>query len=621
MDTVSTSPPLAASTPPLQRALAAVRSVCDATGLPVGYLLCAPLALFAIWGHHFVPGIDLPHHAELVRIWVELRKGTPDIVNLYELKTLTPYTLAYVLAYPVAVLAGPMAGIKFVLTVAALGVPWMMSRWLRVVGGDHRLGVIGFPVVFGWAFIWGFLSHCLALVFMFAYLTAVEEGGQRPSVLQIVETICWGGVLFFCHGVTFGLAMVCAGARIVLRPRPLAMWRAVLHFIPLGVLTLYWMHLQEKAVEDKPGPWFMDWGRLKILFSGFFCVQVNTFWAEVVFGVLVVLAIFTLPRINWRPAAWVPFLVAVACFVILPSHIVATELIGPRFSVYVQALSVGIWLARPGRWDRHFEWAANAVAIVCLVVLNVRIARFNKEMKDFTNVAAKAVPGSDIQTFMPNSGGGSETWGYRAMATSAAWYAAEHGGILDDDYAARFNMPVQRRKGVSFPHRYRFIFTTADAAKVKKQFPDAQVRATSGKFSLYERVPQKYAGFDIVRSGEGWGELRLDKSCVETPLSVAGQTYEHGLGTHADSWIELRAAPGRTIEGECGLDDSGRDEAKIACSARSLSGMVFFRSPILRKGTEPYAFKATFPPDGILLLEVHNLAVNKGTHADWLNLR
>ncbi len=615
-----TSPSPAGTVPTARRISSAVQSFLDATGLTIGYLICAPLALAALWAHRFPPGVDLPEHAELVRLWVDLRRGVPDVVNLYQLRTFTPYALAYIIAYPVAIFFGALASVKFVLSVAALGAPAMMTRWLRVVGGDPRLGVIGFAVVFGWAFLWGFMSHCLALGFMFGYLTAFEEQGEHPTWQHVLETVLWGVALFFCHGVTFGLAIVCAGMRLVLRPRPLAMWRAWLQFVPLGLLTLAWMRTQEKAVSDKPGIWLMDFGRLKILFSGIFCIQVNTFWAEVVALTLVACVLFVMPKINWRPAAWVPFIVAASLFAVLPGHIVATELIGPRFGVYVQAFAPGIWLARPGRWDRHFEWTPVVLVVVCLIVLNVRISRFNREIDQFREVAAKATPGADVQTYQPKAGGGSQIFGYRGQALSAAWLAAENGGIMEDDYAARFNMPVQRKK-VNFPRRYRYIFTMSDSKKVTETFPDAELRAHSGPWSLYERKPLAAGKFPIIRSAQGWDELQVDKSLVKEPLTVAGVTYDHGLGTHADSWIELRGTPGTKLETACGMDDSGRDEARINCGVRQLDGKVLFRSGLFKKGDEPIPVSATFPPDGILILEMNAIGLNKGTHGDWLDLR
>jgi hypothetical protein len=258
--------------------------------------------------------------------------------------------------------------------------------------------------------------------------------------------------------------------------------------------------------------------------------------------------------------------------------------------------------------------------VVWLLVFDFRVDRFNREMKDFAQVAAKAEPGADVQTFAPNRAGWSDVFGYRAMATAPAWFVAEYGGIIQDDYASRFNLPVQRKK-VSFPSRYRYIFSIADVAEIKKAFPDAALRARSGRWSLFERPLQTTGVFTIVRSGQGWGDLIIDDSVVQGPLSVAGVTYPRGLGTHADSWIQIRPPAGKTtLEGACGLDDSGRVAARIRCDVRQLDGAVLFSSDPMKKGDPPVPFSVKFPEHGDLILEIFGIGENKGTHGDWIDL-
>ncbi len=604
------------------RALEGVTRLLAWSGLPVGFFLCAPLAFTAIWSHRFLPGVDLPEHAELVRLWVDLYRGNPDVTSLYELRLLTPYTLAYLLAFPVAALFNAMSGIKVVLTIAVLSAPWMMTRWLRAVGGDPRLGVIGFLVAFGWPFLWGFLSHCLALGLMFGYLTALERQLDRPSWRRGLGTLAWGLALFFCHGVTFGVAMVAAGARLLVRPRPFsAWWRAVLHFVPLGALTLTWMLQEEHDVSDKVGPWFMNVGRLKILLSSLYCVQASGFWSEVVAGAIVAYVLLVRPRVNRRAAAWAPLLVAIALFAVLPAHIASTDLIGPRVAVYVQAFFPAIFVARAGRMERPFAWLPTLAVLVSLVVLHVRLAAFNEEMSHFRDIAVRVEPGADVQNWNPHGTGRSDSFGYRQHSLAGAWLTSERGGIVEDDYAARFNMPVQR-KHVPFPNRYRFIFSTAEAKRVQEAFPDAALRARSGEWTLWERPPQRLGALRVVRSAQGWGSLQVDASVVEEPLAVAGERYEHGFGTHADSWLELRAPLGGVaFEGACGLDDSGRDEARVRCDVRKRDGTVLWRSGVVKRGDPPEPFRVEFPQDAVLFLESASLEVNKGTHVDWVNLR
>jgi putative membrane-bound dehydrogenase-like protein len=65
-----------------------------------------------------------------------------------------------------------------------------------------------------------------------------------------------------------------------------------------------------------------------------------------------------------------------------------------------------------------------------------------------------------------------------------------------------------------------------------------------------------------------WGEVRIGKNAGGGPLKVAGKEYPTGIGTHANSMIELEL-PGQFEEFEvmCGLDNGGTDQAGGAGSS------------------------------------------------------
>jgi hypothetical protein len=260
------------------------------------------------------------------------------------------------------------------------------------------------------------------------------------------------------------------------------------------------------------------------------------------------------------------------------------------------------------------------IVVGCLIALDVRIHRFNHELEDFTAVAAKAQPGADARSFMTKGDCGSEVWGYRAMATAPAWFTAEHGGILLEDYAARFNMPVQR-KAVPFPYRYQYIFTCASAGKVKDRFPEAVLLAKSGPWSLYEEHLLHVGPFTIHRFAQRFDDLIIDQSEDDRPLTIAGVPHSEGLGTDSDSWIELRAPEGKTtLSGACGIDDSARADARARCVVRQRDGTVLWHA-IVAKGEPAAPFSVSFPADGALMLEIFAVGTKNQTHGDWVDLK
>jgi len=86
------------------------------------------------------------------------------------------------------------------------------------------------------------------------------------------------------------------------------------------------------------------------------------------------------------------------------------------------------------------------------------------------------------------------------------------------------------------------------------------VQATEETIALGRLLPES--------SSQGYGMLTSDKSVSGTPLSVGGQRFEHGLGTHAHSEIvyELADMSVKAFTALVGADDALKDhpEAKTA---------------------------------------------------------
>jgi len=64
-------------------------------------------------------------------------------------------------------------------------------------------------------------------------------------------------------------------------------------------------------------------------------------------------------------------------------------------------------------------------------------------------------------------------------------------------------------------------------------------------------------GIELVCLKQGWGHIRSGLSIVDAPICLNGNVYEHGIGTHADSVIEVRSAqPMTRFQAIAGLDDN-----------------------------------------------------------------
>src|SRR5580693_4177119 len=64
---------------------------------------------------------------------------------------------------------------------------------------------------------------------------------------------------------------------------------------------------------------------------------------------------------------------------------------------------------------------------------------------------------------------------------------------------------------------------------------------------------------DISKTTQGWGDPHKNQSVEGNALSLQGKTFDHGLGTHADSILYVRlGGAAKSFSATVGLDDEVR---------------------------------------------------------------
>jgi hypothetical protein len=217
----------------------------------------------------------------------------------------------------------------------------------------------------------------------------------------------------------------------------------------------------------------------------------------------------------------------------------------------------------------------------------------------------------------------SKPFGQAQFGQMPAWATAANGGLIENDYGRYYQIPVQRRQ-VPFPTRYRFVVARGARREVMRRMRtdmrDARLIMSSDDWFLFERSPLETNGLSVVRSAQGWDELRIDRSVTGSPLSVAKETAEHGFGTHAASFLRvLVTRPGSVLTGACGVDDAAPSEALLSFRIRSNGGAILFESGQMQAGEAARHFSVPIPASRQLLLEVSSEGPIEGDHADWLN--
>lgn len=134
----------------------------------------------------------------------------------------------------------------------------------------------------------------------------------------------------------------------------------------------------------------------------------------------------------------------------------------------------------------------------------------------------------------------------------------------------------------------------------------------------------RLSSLDLKWMGQEFGRPGVDRvlengSPGRPPLSIAGQRFEHGIATHAESYLTI-ALDGKAtaFQAVCGVDD---DSAASPASVRFHiwgDGRELWKSGVLKAGDKGLPVK--LPLQGIKRLSLwvdHGGDGNRSDHADW----
>jgi len=147
--------------------------------------------------------------------------------------------------------------------------------------------------------------------------------------------------------------------------------------------------------------------------------------------------------------------------------------------------------------------------------------------------------------------------------------------------------------------------------------------------AVVQRRPREISTIDGVyldtltwsEATAGWGEVRLNRSVMDKPMTMAGRRYLRGIGTHAGSRIDY-ALPGgfKTFAATAGYDQEVRGGSVVFVVKGD--DRELFRSPVAGRDTSPIEIRV--PLDGVSRLSLIVEDAGDGIaadHANWADAR
>ncbi|MEN6577217.1 MAG: NPCBM/NEW2 domain-containing protein [Phycisphaerales bacterium] len=123
---------------------------------------------------------------------------------------------------------------------------------------------------------------------------------------------------------------------------------------------------------------------------------------------------------------------------------------------------------------------------------------------------------------------------------------------------------------------------------------------------------------DLAKMSSGWGKPLADQSVTGKTLSLAGRTFEHGVGTHADSmlYVDLDGQVER-FRAVVGVDDAANGRGTIVFRIYG-DGQSLFNSDVMKGGQQAKALD--IPLTGVRKLLLLAGSAGDGVdfdHANW----
>ena len=129
----------------------------------------------------------------------------------------------------------------------------------------------------------------------------------------------------------------------------------------------------------------------------------------------------------------------------------------------------------------------------------------------------------------------------------------------------------------------------------------------AGAIAQDARLP--LSALDLTKMSAGWGKPQIDMNCVEKPMSIAGQSLAHGVGTHANSLMHIELdGKVESFSAVVGVDDETKGKGTISFRVYG-DGKKLFDTGIMKGVGKTMICSAELVPVQAFALADHRVVV------------
>ncbi len=401
----------------------------------VAFAACSLGALLLLWTPKYLPLTDLPQHAAQIAIWKHLADPAYGFRDVFEVQYFTPYLFANALARLFAEVGSVLVALKLALTLAVLGLPLSLLYLLEVTRGDRWWALAGFPLSFGYAFLWGFFSYVLAVPLGVAYWAFVVDPRAEPGLRRALALTAFTTLLLATHLLIFGLCGLGAAALIGFSAKDLK--TALVRLVPLGVallLALVWAS-GFRTPDARSGDHYR-YGLQRLVELPALLLGYPEDVPSLLGGaLLMILFLASGVRLAKQRARWLPLVIWAALYLAVPRDFDNVAFLYPRLACMlvpaaILATEPGASRVRPAL----VHGALVAIALGWMALVWTSFWAFDQDARQF-DVVMRAMPPKQRIRSLIFERGSDYTPGGVPFLHFPVWYQVNKGGTTSFSFA------------------------------------------------------------------------------------------------------------------------------------------------------------------------------------------
>ncbi len=416
------------------------------------FLLACIFTAIPVWVATYPPLVDIPQHAAQISLITNYLSEDFQYRNLFNFNALSAYWGGYALTLFWTLWFDIVTAIKISLSISLIATPLSCAFLRRQAQAPIEFDWLFIPIVYGFAYQWGFLNFLIALPVGITLLGISLKHKQTPSQRSNVLLLLWVTALFLCH--VLATAVFCVLSALSLyknEDSPLSWLKRIaplLISIPLGIIWI--LATSSENQFNASGPWGLGIHRLYAFFPQL--IGLSASWSNNILTVAICAIPFLLGyRISNDASRILPFAFYALFMLLGPNYFLGNFFTYNRFDILGLPLYA---LCFTNDKHKHFitpvysNIATIGLGTILVLATTLKALRFEDESQSFSSLLneiprEKRLLGLMFEPYSP-------LYKTPTYLHFPSWYQAQSDGIADFSFS-NFYPQIVRYKAEFLP--------------------------------------------------------------------------------------------------------------------------------------------------------------------------